>query len=268
MSVHHTAIIHPTAEIGDHVSIGPYCVVGERVKIGAGTILHSHVILETDTALGEKNELYPGVVIGVPPQDLRWKGEFSKVVLGSGNTLREYVTLHRGSSGGNTIVGNENYLMAYTHAGHNVVIGSGCILANGVQLAGYVELEDKVNIGGIVGIHQFVRIGTMAMVGGLSRIVKDIPPYVKANGSPARVYGLNVVGLRRSGVKAEHREALKKAYNLVYRSKLNLTQAISEIEKTLEPVPEVLHFTEFMKNASRQGVLSREDDKVAVGAFE
>lgn len=268
MKAHASAVIHGSAEIAEDVRIGPYCVIGERVRIGSQCILHPHVVLENDTVLGNGNELFPGVVIGAPPQDLRWKGEFSQVIVGNRNMIREYVTLHRGTGGGNTLIGDENYLMAYTHAGHNVKIGNGCILANSVQLAGYSELEDKVNIGGLVGVHQFVRIGAMSMIGGLSRIAKDIPPYVKANGNPARVYGLNVVGLRRNSVPSERRELLKKAYNFVYRSKLNLSQAIAEIENSLELSFEVLHFIEFLKNASRQGVLSREDSKVAVGTFE
>jgi UDP-N-acetylglucosamine acyltransferase len=268
MNFHPTAVVHPTAEIGDNTTIGPYCIVGERVKIGAGTVLHSHVVLENDTILGAGNHIFSGVVIGAPSQDLRWKGEFSQVIVGNRNFIREYVTVHKGTGGGNTVIGDENYIMAYSHAGHNVKIGNGCILANSVQLAGYVELEDKVNIGGLVGIHQFARVGTIAMVGGLSPISKDIPPFVKTSGIPARVYGLNVVGLRRNGVTSERRESLKKAYSFVYRSKMNLSQAIAEIENSLELTHEVLHFVEFLKNASRQGVLSREESKVAVGSFE
>lgn len=264
MKAHATAVIHPSAEIDDDVSIGPYSVIGERVKIGSGTILRAHVTLESETVLGSQNELFPGVVIGAPPQDLRWKGEFSQVILGNRNVIREHVTLHRGTGGGPTTIGDENYIMAYSHAGHNVKIGNNCILANCVQLAGYVELEDRVNIGGLVGVHQFVRIGAMTMIGGLSRIIKDIPPFVKANGNPARVYGLNVVGLRRNGVPAERREILKKAYNLVYRAKMNLSEAIAEIERSLPLSHEVRHFVEFMKNPSRQGVLNREDSETAV----
>lgn len=267
-SIHPTAVLHPSAEISENVEVGAYSVIGQGVKIGPGTIIHPHVILESHTVIGTRNEIFPGVVIGASPQDLKWKGEFSRVIVGDRNLIREYVTLHRGSGGGNTVVGDDNYLMAYVHAGHNVKIGSGCIIANSVQLAGYSEIEDKVVIGGMAGIHQFVRIGTLAMVGGYSKNVKDIPPYVKADGMPSRVYGLNVVGLKRNGVSPERRELLKKAYNLVYRSKLNLSQAVAEIENALPRTPEIEHFVWFLRNASRQGILSREDGKIAVGSFE
>jgi len=268
MTIHPTAIVHPTAEIASGVTIGAYSVIGEKVKIGPHTIIHPHVVLENNTVLGKENQIFSGAVLGGVPQDLRWKGEFSQLIIGDRNIIREYVTLHRGSEGGTTVVGNDNYLMAYMHAGHNVKIGNGCVVTNCVQLAGYVELEDKVVIGGLAGIHQFVRIGTMAMIGGFSKSPKDVPPYVKVSGMPSRVYGLNVVGLKRNGIPPDRRERLKQAYNLVYRSSLNLSQALAEIEKTLEPSPEITHFINFMRNASRQGVLSREDSKVAVGSFE
>lgn len=267
MKIHPSAIVHPSAEIAEDVSIGPYCVIEENVKIHPQTILHSHVVLGKNTIVGRGNEIYPGTVIGEAPQDVNWKGEFSRVIIGDFNVIREYVTLHRGSGGGDTVVGNENYLMAYVHAGHNVKIGNGCVFCNLSQLAGYAEVEDKVVIGGMAGIHQFVRVGTMAMVGGCSKNVKDIPPYVKADGSPSRVYGLNLVALKRNGISPERRQQLKKVYNLVYRSKLNLSQAIVKIENTLETSPEVLHFVDFLKRSSRQGILSLEDEKVAVGAF-
>ncbi len=268
MKIHSSAVIHPTAEIEDGVSIGPYSVIGEGVKIGKGTILHSHVVLENYTLLGKENQIFPGVVLGGTPQDLKWKGEFSQVIIGDRNIIREYVTIHRGTGGESTTVGNDNYLMAYMHAGHNVKIGSGCIMANSVGLSGYSEVGDHVVIGGMAGFHQFVRVGTMAMVGGFSKNVKDIPPYVKADGMPSKVYGLNVLGLKRNGVSAERREQLKQAYNLVYRAKLNLSQAIAEISKSLARTPEIEQFVRFLQSASRQGILSREDSKVAVGSFE
>lgn len=263
MNVHPTALVHPSAEIAEDVVIGPFCIVREDVKIGSKTVLHSNVVLEPYTVIGKGNQLFHGVVIGSVPQDLSWKGEYSQAILGDRNTVREYGTIHRGSGGKPTTIGNDNYIMGYFHAGHNVKIGNGCILTNLVQLAGYGELEDYVVVGGMAGFHQFVRVGTMAMVGGLSKNVKDIPPYVKADGSPARVYGLNVIGLKRNGVPPERREQLKKAYNLVYRSKLNLSQAISEIEKSLPNTTEIARFVTFLKNGSRQGILSREDEKVA-----
>lgn len=258
MKTHPTSIIDPTAEIAESVVIGPYCVIGKKVKIGENTVLHSHVILEEDTIIGEKNEIFPGVVIGAQPQDLSWKREESKVIIGNGNLIREYVTIHRGSGGKNTCIGNGNYLMAYVHAGHNVMIGNGCIIANAVGLAGYAELEDKVVVGAMAGIHQFVRIGTMAMVGGYSKNVKDVPPYVKVDGIPARAFGLNLIALKRNEIPSEHREILKKAYHLVYRSRHNLSQAIKAIENEVTLIPEIQKFLRFLSSPSKQGILNRE----------
>jgi UDP-N-acetylglucosamine acyltransferase len=255
--IHQTAIIHPNVEIAENVVIGPYCIIKEGVKIGKGTILHSYVILEENTVLGEQNQLFHGVAIGGPPQDLSWKGEFSQVIIGNRNIIREYVTLHRATGGGATHVGDDNYLMAYMHAGHNVRIGSGCIIANGVQLGGYCQVEDRAVIGGLAAIHQFVRIGKMAMLGGLSRNVKDVPPFVLADGNPARIFGLNIVGLKRNGIPLERRQKLKKAYNLLFRSSLNLSQALKELEDNVEKTPEIEHLLYFLKNPSRQGILKR-----------
>jgi UDP-N-acetylglucosamine acyltransferase len=263
MKIHPTAIIDSTAQISETAVIGPYCIIGKRVKIGEDTILHSHVILEDETIIGEKNEIFQGVVIGTAPQDLSWRNEVSRVVVGNGNLIREYVTIHKGSGGKNTIIGDGNYIMAYVHAGHNVKIGSRCIIANSVGLAGYVELEDKVVMGGMAAVHQFVKIGTMAMVGGYSKNVKDIPPYVKVDGIPSRAYGLNLIALKRNEIPLENRELLKKAYNFLYRSGYNLCQAVEAIEHNLPSTVEIERFLHFLRNPSRQGILSREFSKKA-----
>lgn len=264
MSVHPTAIVHPDAHIAADVEIGPYSIVHAGARIGEKTVIHSHVVIEANTVIGKENQIFTGVAIGGTPQDLSWKGEFSNVVIGDRNVIREYSSFHRATGGGVTSIGNDNYLMAYMHAGHNVKIGNGCIIANAVQLAGYAELEDKVVVGGMAGIHQFVRIGTMAMVGGYSKNVKDIPPYVKVDGLPSRVFGLNRIALKRNGIPTERRDALKRAYNAVYRSKMNLRQAIEEIEKNMEQTPEIARFLDFLKNPSRQGILSRETNVKAL----
>lgn len=255
IKVHETAVIHPRAGIAEGVEIGEYSVIGEKVRIGPGTRIYPHVIIQGDVVIGKENQIFPGVVIGMPPQDLKWDRNETRICIGDRNLIREYVTIHMASQGGTTRIGNDNFLMAYTHVAHNCEIGHEVIITNATSLAGYVAVEDKVVIGGMAGIHQFVRVGTMAMVGGFSKNVKDIPPYMKADGQPARVVAVNTLGLRRHGVPAERREAIKKAYKLLYRSQLNLTQALDRIEAEVPPFQEVTYLLEFMKNSSRMGVL-------------
>lgn len=246
--IHKTAIIHPSASLGSNVKIGPYCIVGSNVTIGDGTVLEAHVVIEPYTTIGKDCQISPGVVLGGKPQDRKFKGERSYLQIGDRNIIREYVTIHRAAGEDKaTTIANDNMIMAYCHIGHNCTIGSGITIASMVGISGHVVVEDKVVFGGIVGVHQFVRIGMLAMLGGHSKVVQDVPPFMIADGRPTKVYDLNVVGLRRNGVSAKIRAELKQAYKYIYRMNLNLSQAIEAIENDIEPSPERDYLLDFLK---------------------
>ncbi len=252
MTIHKTALVHPDAVIGDDVEIGPYAIIDKNVVIGNGSKIGPRVIIEGTTKIGQNCVLYTGAIIGSPPQDLKYKGEETKVSIGDNNIIREYATINRATvATGETKIGDNNLIMAYAHIAHDCVIGDGVILANVVTLAGHVVIEDRAIIGGLTPIHQFVRIGTLAIVGGSSRTTKDIPPYCKAAGSPIRVFGLNSIGLVRSNFSEDIKTQLKRAYKIVFRSKLNTTQAIKELEKEHNLCDEVRHFIGFIKESER-----------------
>jgi len=247
--IHETAVVDQTAEIGVGVEIGPYCVIGPNVRIGDGSRLASHVTLQPYTTVGKNCRIHTGVVLGGPPQDTKFHGETSYAVIGDNNVIREYVTIHRATGEGcATRVGDDNMLMAYCHIGHNAQVGSGILMANYVGISGHVMIEDKVVFGGIVGVHQFVRIGRLAMVGGYSKVVQDAPPFSMVDGRPARVHDLNVVGLRRNGVSAKIRADLRRAFKLLYRSNLNLSQAVEAVSREVDPSPERDYLLEFVSN--------------------
>ncbi|MDW8106725.1 MAG: acyl-ACP--UDP-N-acetylglucosamine O-acyltransferase [Armatimonadota bacterium] len=248
ITIHPTAVVHPSAEIEDEVEIGPYCIIGAHVHIGAGTILGAHVVVEGYTHIGRNNIIYHGAVLGAPPQDRKFKHERSYLKIGDNNWIREYVTIHRASGEEQaTIVGDNNFLMAYAHIGHNCKVGNGVVVANAVGISGHCEIGDGANIGGMTGVHQFTRIGKLAMVGGMSRIVRDVPPFMIVEGSPAQVRGVNVVGLRRAGVPEATRDALRKACRWMFFSELNMSQAIEKIRAELEMSAELEHLIEFME---------------------
>jgi UDP-N-acetylglucosamine acyltransferase len=210
--------------LGDGCEVGPFCHFDGRVTAG------------------ERNRFAAGVAIGGAPMDTKYEGEDTEVRIGSGNTFFEYTTVHRASGKGNaTVIGDDNFVMAYVHIAHNCRVGNGCVITNGVQLGGYVEVGDRANIGGLAGIHQFCRIGTLAMVGAHSYVNKDIPPYMLAAGHPCCVRGLNTVGLRRAGVSDSAQSLLRRAYRIIYRGGLNLSQALSTIEAELPPLGELGH---------------------------
>jgi len=260
MKIHPTAVIDPSAQLADDVEIGAYSVVGEEAVIGAGTSLRPHVVIEPYTSIGSGCEVFSGAVLGGIPQDRKFKGEKSYLVIGNNNVIREHVTIHRAAGAGNaTRVGNDNQIMAYCHIGHNCTLGNGITMANMVGLAGHVQVEERVGFGGFVGIHQFVRIGRLAMVGGYSKVVQDIPPFMLADGRPAKVLDLNVIGLRRSGVSARSRAALRQAYKMLYRSNMNMSQALETIESDLEPGPERDYLLEFIGKI-RFGSNGRQND--------
>lgn len=256
IDIHATAVIHPSAKLGEGVQIGPYAVIGAHTQIGDGTSIGSHAVIDPFTSIGRDCQIFPHAVIGAVPQDLKYAGEESITVIGDRNVIREFVTVNRATGEGEvTRIGDDNLLMAYVHVAHNCLVGSGIVLANNVTLAGHVEIEDFVTVGGLTGIHQFCRVGTMAMVGAMSRIVQDCPPYMTTEGHPPKVFGPNTIGLRRRGVAPDTRNALKKAYKLLYRSGLNVSQALAEME-AMASIPEVRHLMNFVR-ANERGLVGR-----------
>lgn len=229
--IHPTAVIAPGAELDPTVEVGPYAVIGERVKIGAYTKIGAHVIISGITEIGRENQIFPGAVIGLEPQDLKYKGAASRVKIGDHNQIREYVTINRATGEDEvTSIGDNNLLMAYVHVAHNCVLENNIVIANNVALAGHVHIESKAVIGGVLGVHQFVHIGKLAMLGGMSRIDRDVPPYLLVEGNPARVRSLNLVGLKRQGLSPTEINVLKNAFRTLYRSEFTLNQALESLE--------------------------------------
>ena len=250
--VHSTALVDPDADLGLGVVVGPYSIVGPRVTVDAGTTIGSHVLIERDTAVGKDCGISQGAVLGTDPQDMKFKGERTTLAVGDRTVVREYATLNRGTAAsGRTTVGSDCLLMAYTHVAHDCELGNQVILSNAVNMAGHVVIEDWVTVGGLTAIHQFVRIGAHAFVGGASRLAQDVPPYVRVAGSPAKLYGLNSVGLDRRGLSDEVRHALKSVYRLLFQSGLNVSQGLARAEAEVEPLPEVLHLLAFIRDSER-----------------
>jgi UDP-N-acetylglucosamine acyltransferase len=253
--IHRTALVDPSAQLGLDVSIGPYAIIGPSVMIGDRCQLAAHVVIERNTRLGAGVKVGYGTVLGADPQDLKYKGEETWVEIGDGTILREYCTINRGTPAtGKTTVGQRCFIMTYVHVAHDCVVGDDVILANSIQMAGHVTVDDRAIISGLVPIHQFVRVGTYAFVGGGSRVNQDVPPYTKAVGNPVHLYGLNSVGLQRAGFTPEVKLALKKAYRLVFNSHLTVSQGIARARTELPAVGEVETFLRFIE-ASQRGVL-------------
>ncbi|MDO8445947.1 MAG: acyl-ACP--UDP-N-acetylglucosamine O-acyltransferase [Deltaproteobacteria bacterium] len=250
--IHNMAVIHSKAEIGEGVEIGPYAVIGENVRIGGGSKIGPHAVIEGWTEIGSNCDIGPSVVIGTPPQDIGYKGQRAFVKVGDNNVLREFVTVHRASKeDGYTTVGNNNFIMAYSHIAHDCKLGNNIIIANYAGISGHVEIGDRTVISGLVGIHQFVRIGTMCMIGGMSRILRDIVPYVITEGHTATPRGLNAIGLRRNGVDSQTRTEIKKAYKLLFRSDLTTEQALERIRTEVKDTPEIREFVKFVEGSKR-----------------
>ena len=250
--IHPTAIVHPDAELDSSVEVGPYAIIEKNVRIGAGTRVGARVTLEGYTTVGERCEIFTGAVIGSMTQDKKYKGGKSFLVIGNDNKIREYVTINPGTEEGTeTRIGNDNLIMAYAHIAHDCVVGNQTILANNATLGGHVLIEDRAVIGGLSAVHQFVRIGNLAIVGGCSKVVQDIPPYFMVDGHPAKAYGLNTVGLERANFPAEERALLKKAYKIIFRSGLSLKTAIRRTEEELSKTPAILALLEFLKRSER-----------------
>jgi UDP-N-acetylglucosamine acyltransferase len=250
--VHPTAIVSPRANLDEGVKVDPYSIIGKNVTVGRGTKIGPHVQLDGWTHIGKECTICKGVVIGTLPQDINFENGKSFVKIGDRNLIREYTTIHRGTKEGSTTrIGNNNFFMAYSHIAHNCVVEDGVVIANVGTLAGYVTVEKKAIIGGLSAVHQYVRIGTYSIVGGCSKVVKDVPPYTKADGHPTTLWGLNSVGLRRANFSLQTRKALKKAYQILFRSGLNTSQAMEKISNELESSPPVRHLCAFIKNSQR-----------------
>jgi UDP-N-acetylglucosamine acyltransferase len=255
--IHPTAVISDQAEIAPSVQVGAYAVIGDNVKIGSQTSVGSHVVIEGPTEIGANNRIFPGAVIGLEPQDLKYQGAKSWVKIGDNNLIREYVTINRATAEGEiTEVGNHALLMACVHVAHNCVIEDEVVIANNVALAGHVHIEEKATIGGVLGIHQFVHIGKLAMVGGMSRIDRDVPPYTLVAGNPARVRSLNLIGLKRRGYSSEDIAQLKKAFRLLYRSSYRLEEALVQLEclSDSEPLQHLHRFIQASRSSHRRGL--------------
>jgi UDP-N-acetylglucosamine acyltransferase len=253
--LHPTAIVHPRAEIGKNTEIGPFCIVGEHASIGARTVLQAHVVINGWTEIGEDCLIYPFSTVGAASQDRKYAGERAFTRVGNRTILREYVSIQRATGHDEvTAVGDDCLLLAYVHIAHNCVLGNGVTMSNLAQLAGHVEVADYVTIGGQTGVHQFTRIGRHALVGGMSKLTKDVPPFFLVEGNPCQPYGLNSVGLRRAAFSVEERTEIKKFYKLLYNPKLNVSQAIEAMkaEAATGPGREIIAFLEA---PSERGVL-------------
>jgi UDP-N-acetylglucosamine acyltransferase len=250
--IHSTAVIHPQARIGEGCEIGPYCVVGKDVELGSHCQLHSHVVIDGHTRIGKGNEVFPFVSIGLKTQDLKWKGGVTRTEIGDNNTLREYVTIHSATSDGEvTVVGSNNHILAYCHVAHNCRLGNGIIMSNVATLAGHVVVEDSAVIGGLAAVHQFCRIGKMAIIGGCSKVVQDVPPFMMADGNPAETRTINKVGLERNGVSEEAQSVLRQAYKILFREGLTISNALARIEQGLPKLTEVQHLLDFVRRSER-----------------
>ena len=250
--VHPTAVIHPHARIGDGCEIGPYCVIGEHVELGPECCLQSHVVIDGHTKLGKQNEVYPFACLGLKTQDLKWKGGVTRTAIGDHNTFREYVTVHSATGDSETtVIGSNNHILAYCHIAHNCALGDHIIMSNVATLGGHVTVEDRAVIGGLAAVHQFCRIGKLSMIGGCSKVVQDVPPYMMADGNPTETRTINKIGMERNGVSDEAIAALRQAYKFLFREKLTISNALTRIETELPPLPEVRHLLDFIKSSER-----------------
>ncbi len=250
--IHHSAVIHPKAIVPASCEIGPFCVIGPDVRLGDNCQLYSHVVIDGHTELGGHNQVFPFTSIGLKTQDLKWKGGITRTVIGSHNTFRESVTIHSATGDGEiTRIGNHNQILAYCHIAHNVVVGNHVIMSNVATLAGHVVVEDNCIIGGLAGVHQFCRVGKFSMIGGCSKVVQDIPPFMLADGNPVEIRMINKIGLERNGFSDETISAIKQAHRIMFREQLSVSNALSKIEAEVPPLPDVLHFINFVQSSER-----------------
>ena len=251
--VHETAIVDPGAELASGVLVGPYAIIGAGVKIGRGTRIGAHAVVEGRTTLGEENRVFQFASIGSEPQDLKYGGEPSALIIGDYNIIREFASLNPGTRGGGMVtrIGNHNLLMMYCHIAHDCILGNHNIIANGATLGGHVVIEDHIIVGGLVGIHQFARVGTGAILGAGSMISKDVPPYCNATGDRATLRGLNVEGLKRQGFGKEKIDALKRAYRIIFRSRLKTKEALERVRQEVARLPEIDRLLDFIAHSER-----------------
>lgn len=251
--VHPTAVVHPDAQLHETVEVGAFAVIGPKVRIGEGTRVGPHVVIEGRTTLGARNRVFQFSSLGAAPQDLKYGGEDTELVIGDENQIREFTTLHIGTAGGGgaTRVGHRNLFMANSHVAHDCVVGSGCILANSAALGGHVQVEDHVILSGLTAVHQFTRLGRHAFIAGGAMVVMDVPPYCMAQGDRAELVGLNTVGLERHGFTEERIARIKEAYRILFRSKLGVAEALAKMKAELGGHPEIDHLIDFVSQSKR-----------------
>ncbi len=256
MIIHPTAVVSPGSEIAEDVEIGPYSVIGGHVRIGRGTIIGSHVVIDGHTTIGERNRIFPFATLGTPPQDIGYRGEETRLVIGNDNIIREYATIHRATTKQEwvTVVGNGNYLMAYSHVAHDCVLGNRIILANVATLGGHIHVGDYANLGGLAAVHQFVRIGAYAFVGGKSGVDRDVPPFMITAGERARLYGINRRGLSRHGFAQATVDGLKRAFQIIWRDNQRIPDGIRQARQEIPPSPELEMLLSFLES-SKRGIL-------------
>lgn len=251
-NIQSTAQVAPEAQLAEDVEVGHYSIIGPQAKIGAGCKIGDHCVITGESTIGENCQIFTGAVIGSIPQDKKYKGEETEVIIGDNNIIREYVTINLGTSASDkTIIGNNNLIMAYAHIAHDCQLGDYVTLANVGTLAGHIVIEDRAILGGLAAVHQFVRIGRLSIVGGCSKVIQDIPPYSLCDGHPARVRSLNKIGLERTGISREARANLKHAFTILFNSGLTIAHALKKVEEELPPTPEVTHLVNFIKNSQR-----------------
>jgi len=252
--IHPTAVIHPNADIHPTVQVGPYSVIGDHVKIRAQTVVGTHVVIEGPTEIGVGNRIFPGAVIGLEPQDLKYKGEMTQVKIGDYNQIREYVTINQATNESKvTYIGNNNLLMAYVHVAHDCLIEDEVIISNSVALAGHIHIESQAKISGVLGIHQFVHIGRLAMVGGMTRIERDVPPYMMVEGNPSRIRSLNLIGLKRAGLTEEEIKQLRDVYRLLYNSSTTFKEALDQLDSLCGENQHLRHLHQFLTSSISGG---------------
>lgn len=251
-NIQSTAVVSAGAQLAQDVEVGHYALIGPEVKIGPGTKIGDHCLITGNTTIGKNCQIFTGAVIGSIPQDLKYRGEKTELIIGDNNVIREYVTINLGTSAsGKTVIGNNNLIMAYAHIAHDCVIGNHAVIANVGTLAGHIVIEDGAILGGLVAVHQFVRIGRLSIVGGCSKVIQDIPPYSMCDGHPARVRALNRVGLERAGISKEVKSNLKTAFTILFNSGLTISHALKKVETDVPALAEITHLVNFIKNSQR-----------------
>ena len=265
MKIHPTAIVSPKAEISPDVEIGPYSIIGDNVKIGKETKIAAHAVIEGHTEIGKKNNIFPFVTIGTPPQDTGYRGEETRIKIGSENIIREYTTVHRATTKQDweTIIGNNNFLMSYSHVAHDCVLGNNIIMVNAATLGGHTSVGDHAILSAFIATHQFVRIGAYAMISGITGLPQDIPPFMMASGQRASLFGLNLVGLRRHGFSREAITGLRKAYRIIWRDSTRITEGIKRVKEEMEIFPELTMLLDFLEGDSVRGITRGSKSKIS-----